>query len=348
MFKPLLFITFTLFIIGGVLFFYQDKTYFTKTQNSNISREKLIERLDTKALNQIKIQAEGSEVDLLQLQGGGWKVQSLNYDADIISIQDLLLNLAQIRLGELVTNNPDHHERFHLLAPPEKMDDWNENRHGFAISLLRGDGTPILSLLIGKDRANGPGQYVRQRGSNKVYLIPESLSVDSEANDWLNKDLLDLKPEQIQSVELQDGEKNNFSIKRDNAETDWKPSTVISNVPDSDKITTLLNRLGDLSYTKLNKMDYVSQESQDSALEEASLSVSLFNSKVYTLNLRKNAAPNGDYVLSLRMGISLEASDSADKEDPKLHKEMEIFNHRVNGRFFNISSWEGKELLLSD
>ena len=48
------------------------------------------------------------------------------------------------------------------------------------------------------------------------------------------------------------------------------------------------------------------------------------------------------------MGISLEALDIPDKEDPKLHKEMENFNHRVNGRFFNINSWEGKELLLSD
>ena len=348
MFKPILFTTFTLFIIGGGLFFYQGKTFFTENQNSNISREKLIEKLDTKALNQIKIQAEGSEVDLLQQQGGGWKVQSLNYEADINSIKDLLLNLAQIRLGELVTNNPDHHERFHLLAPPEKMDDWDENRHGLAIGLLGGEGTPILSLLIGKDRANGPGQYIRQRGSDNVYLIPESLSVDLGENDWLNKDLLDLKSEQIQSLELRDGEKKYFSIKRDNATTDWKPSTVISNVPNSDKITTLLNRLGNLSFAKLNKMDHASQESQDSSLEEANLSISLFNSKVYTLNLIKNAVPNGDYVLSLRMGISLEASNRTDKEDPKLHKEMEIFNQRVNGRFFNVSSWEGKELLLSD
>ena len=119
-------------------------------------------------------------MDLLQLQGGGWKVQSLNYDAEIISIQDLLLNLTQISLEELVTNNPDHHERFHLLAPPEEVEDWNENRHGLAVSLLRGDGTAILSLLIGKKRANGQGQYVRQRGSNKIpdLLDNKHLSLD--------------------------------------------------------------------------------------------------------------------------------------------------------------------------
>ena len=348
MFKPLLFITFTIFIFGIGLFYYQNETYFKKTQNSNISKEKLIERLDTKSLNQIKIQAEGSKVNLLQMQGGGWKVKSLNYDADTTSIQDLLLNLSQIILGDLVTNNPDHHERFHLLASPEKMDDWNEDRHGVAISLLRGDGTPILSLLIGKNRTNGQGQYVRQRGSNEVYLIPENLSVDSEANDWLEKDLLSLKPDQIRGLELQDGEKQFFSINRDNSKTEWKPSTVISNVPDLDKITTLLDRLENLSFTKLIQKDYKSQKSKDSKLEEASLTVSLFDTKVYTLNLMKNSAPNGDYVLSIRMGISLDASTNVNKENSKLHKEMGIFNQRVNGRFFNISSWEGKELLLTE
>lgn len=110
-----------LFIIGGGLYFFQDQTNKTKSKDSNFSRHKLFEQLDTKALNQIKIQQEGSAVSLLQLQGGGWEVKSLNYEADIRPIQDLLLNLSQIRLGDLVTNNPDHHERFRLLAPPEKL-----------------------------------------------------------------------------------------------------------------------------------------------------------------------------------------------------------------------------------
>ena len=78
------------------------------------------------------------------------------------------------------------------------------------------------------------------------------------------------------------------------------------------------------------------------------MTVSLFDTKVYTLNLMKNSAPNGDYVLSIRMGISLDASTNVNKEKSILHKEMGIFNQRVNGRFFNISSWEGKELLLTE
>ena len=48
------------------------------------------------------------------------------------------------------------------------------------------------------------------------------------------------------------------------------------------------------------------------------------------------------------MVISLKASGNSDTNDPKLRKEMEEFNQRVNSRLFEISSWEAKELLFSD
>jgi len=345
MFKPLLFITFSLFIIGGGILFYQDGTYFTKPQKSNNNRL-FPEQLDTKALNQIKIESQGASVSLFQLKGGGWKEQSLNYKADSISIQDLLFKLSQIRLGDLVTNNPDFHERFQLLTPPGNKEDWSVDRHGFSISLLRGDGTSILSFILGKNRTSGPGQYVRHKGSNKVFLIPEGLPIDLEANDWLNKDLLALESNQVQSLVLKNGEGPSFSINRDSAETDWKTNTEISDVPDSDKITTLLKRLGNLSFSKLYINNSASQQSESSDLKEAILFVSLFDSRVYTLNLRKNEASNENYILSMRMGISMVASDNSEAEDSKLREDMEIYNQQVSGRFYEISSWEGKELLL--
>jgi hypothetical protein len=76
--------------------------------------------------------------------------------------------------------------------------------------------------------------------------------------------------------------------------------------------------------------------------------VSLFDSRVYTLNLRNNIASNENYILSMRMGISLVSSGASEAEDSKLRDEMEIYNQQVNGRFYEISSWEGKELLLSE
>jgi hypothetical protein len=147
---------------------------------------------------------------------------------------------------------------------------------------------------------------------------------------------------------LKNKEGGSFSINRDSAETDWKSSSAKSDVPDSDKITTLLNRLGKLSFSKLHINASVSQQAEATDLIETTLFVSLFDSRVYTLNLRNNIASNENYILSMRMGISLVSSGASEAEDSKLRDEMEIYNQQVNGRFYEISSWEGKELLLSE
>jgi len=206
MFKPLLLITLVIFITGTGLYYLKDQTNYLNSPISAVGGQKLLEKLDTKALNKINIQVEGIALSLLQLQGGGWQEQSLSYAADTQPIQDLLLNLSQIRLGDLVTNNPDHHERFRLLSPPEKLEEWTKERHADSVTLLHGDGSLILSLLLGKERSNGEGQYIRHAGSDKVYLIPERLSVDSAVDDWLKKDLLALESAKIAGIKLQNGE----------------------------------------------------------------------------------------------------------------------------------------------
>ena len=124
MVKPLFITTLLLIIIGVGLFFYNEQNNFTNTENSNFVGQKLLEEIDTKALNKINIRGENSFVSLVQLQGGGWEEKSLKYEADISSIQDLLLKLYQTNLGDLVTNNASHHKRFKLVAPPDNFEKW--------------------------------------------------------------------------------------------------------------------------------------------------------------------------------------------------------------------------------
>ncbi|MDP7621035.1 MAG: hypothetical protein QGH27_03635, partial [SAR324 cluster bacterium] len=130
MLKPLLIITTILFFIGAGLYYFHESSNFNKSPKLAESNQKLLRELNTKSLDRIKIFGNGSRVDLVQLQGGGWKEQSLNYEADILSIQDLLVNLSKISLGDLVTDNPDYYERFQLLDPPDNIDLWEKERHG--------------------------------------------------------------------------------------------------------------------------------------------------------------------------------------------------------------------------
>jgi hypothetical protein len=111
----------------------------------------------------------------------------------------------------------------------------------------------ILSLLLGKERSNGEGQYIRHAGSDKVYLIPERLSVDSAVDDWLKKDLLAIESAQIAGIKLQNGEKRSFAVNRDSAEAEWKSTVENLNTPDSERIKKILDRLALLSFARLYK-----------------------------------------------------------------------------------------------
>ncbi|GIT04377.1 MAG: hypothetical protein CM1200mP28_16360 [Deltaproteobacteria bacterium] len=62
----------------------------------------------------------------------------------------------------------------------------------------------------------------------------------------------------------------------------------------------------------------------------------MFDGSVYSLIFKKNVSVDENYLLSLRMGISLEASGNPNTNDSKLRKEMEEFNQRVNSRLFEI------------
>ena len=348
MLKPLLIITSILFFIGAGLYLFHGDSNFNKSQNLNQSNQKLLKNLNTKSLDRIKIFGNGSLVDLVHLQGGGWKEQSLNFEADILSIQDLLVKLSKITLGELVTDNPDYHEMFQLLDPPDKVELWEKERHGFALNLLRGDGTSIIYLLLGKERNNGSGQYIRQAGSDKIYLIPEPLLVYSEAGDWLRKDLLALESKHIQRLDLLKGDNSSFSISRVDEKNNWVNETENTEITEKRKINRALSRLEDLTFAKLYKHNELTQELKDQNYKEGFLSVNLFDGSVYSLIIKKNISDDGNYLLSLRMGISLDASSNSDTNDSKLRKEMEEFNQRVNSRLFEINSWEAKELLFID
>ena len=99
---------------------------------------------------------------------------------------------------------------------------------------------------------------------------------------------------------------------------------------------------------KLLKKDFAPEELEGSDNAEETLLVSLFDGRIFTLNLQKHDASYENYILTMRMGILQGASESANAEDSIIRQEMDVFNKRVNGRFFEISSWVGKELLLSD
>lgn len=138
----------------------------------------------------------------LERDDTGWTVQQrFGYAADAGAIRSLLLKLAQARVVEAKTSNPELYSRLGV----EDVGAGSGNG-----VLLEIDGpTPPRKLIIGDvETRAGDGTYVRGQDETGSYLISEELRPERKAEKWLDPELLDIPPALIKSVTIRhaDGE----------------------------------------------------------------------------------------------------------------------------------------------
>ena len=236
-----------------------------------------------------------------------------------------------------MTDNPERHALFQLLSPPESEKQWEDEKHAVAVNLLRGDDSSLLEILLGKSREQGSGQYLRYADSDEVYLLPDTLDIDTDPNDWLNKELTSLDEKMIQKLDFQNSSDSDFTLSYDNQSNSWSMSDSPEAELKEDEINDILKRLQELSFTKILTGEL--SDNSTGRTQLTNLEATLADGKIYALQIGENENPEGNHVMSLRMSIQIEA------DSPDSRKEMERFNQKVGGRLFEIRSWEAKDLL---
>jgi Domain of unknown function (DUF4340) len=87
---------------------------------------------------------------------------------------------------------------------------------------LDGTAKPV-NLIVGKDAPGGKSSYVRRVGEQKSWLVNELLSASPEASDWLEKDIINLSADRIQSATIAiEGQKPYSVAKASRADADFK------------------------------------------------------------------------------------------------------------------------------
>ncbi len=239
MIKPLSLIAVILCGLGIALYFYEQGA---EQGQENLSGQILLKQLDTKNLNKIQVRSSEGLLELHQSQQG-WQETGLDYPLSGEKIQEFLLELTDLRLGDLVTDNPERHALFQLLSPPESKEQWEDEKHAVAVNLLRGDDSSLLEILLGKSREQGSGQYLRYADSDEAYLLPDTLDIDTDPNDWLNKELTSLDEKMIQKLDFQNSSDSDFTLTYDNQSNSWSMSDSPEAELKEDEINDILKRL---------------------------------------------------------------------------------------------------------
>lgn len=157
------------------------------------------------ALNDIDkvtiVKAGGATVATLERQPDAWVVaERSDYPADVGKLRKNLVALAEARVLEEKTANPENYARLGV----QDMDE--DSAKGVAVS-IEAANHKLPTLIIGD--ANGTKyRYVRRAGEAQSFLIDRNPDLPRNTPQWLAPSILDVRSDRVQQVTIRhrDGE----------------------------------------------------------------------------------------------------------------------------------------------
>ena len=150
----------------------------------------LVQGLDTADIDSI-ILGTGDDAVTLKHQGSGFVVVNKeNYPAEGSQINDLISKCLEIETSQFITDNPANYED--LGVTDEKAQ--------AVVKFLKTDSSLLTGIIVGKTKELGQGNYVKLASSEKVYEAPSVPWFESGAMSFIEKQLISIKREEIESV----------------------------------------------------------------------------------------------------------------------------------------------------
>lgn len=178
----------------------------------SLAGEAVLPGLDEK-INEVDtlrlVQAGDATLLTLKREGDGWVVAERDgYRADAGKVRTALLNLAQTRVIEAKTANP---ERYAQLGVEDVE---SEAAQGARVEL---GGQGIDHRLIVGNSAQSTGTYVRLAGQAQSLLAAGNLMPDKEVGAWLEKAIADISSSRIREIELKKGDGPTLRVFKENS-----------------------------------------------------------------------------------------------------------------------------------
>ncbi|MBR9980039.1 MAG: DUF4340 domain-containing protein, partial [Desulfatitalea sp.] len=141
----------------------------------------------------------------LEKQGDIWTVADrYGYPADFSKISDLVQKISDSSVGSAFELFSDTLDRLQLHDPAAP--DIPAAHKARRVVFQDGRGEPLLDILLGRAREGTMGgHYVLPVGSSVGYLVDRDFQpFGGRVADWIQKDLLDVRPEAIRRVVCED------------------------------------------------------------------------------------------------------------------------------------------------
>jgi hypothetical protein len=175
----------------------------TQERTSSYSLSELNLKIDSSLVNKIEI-TKGETSVTIEHKGGNWNLTSpMHYPADEQSVLSLLSAANKFKVMSLISTNPAKQGLYQV-----------DSLSGTQIKFYDRKGKTI-SLIVGKMSSSYMETYVRQLGSNDVYLAEglNSWLINKEVREWRDKTIFKADIDNIKQV-LFEYSKDNFSLSK--------------------------------------------------------------------------------------------------------------------------------------
>lgn len=134
-------------------------------------------------------------------EGESWNVNEKHgYPAHVGKIREALIGLGELTILEPKTSKPEFYEKLGV------QDVEAEGASSTEVTLTDAAATTLAKLIVGNQHPAGPsGQdevYVRKSGDPRTWLATGNLSVPTMADEWLDKDFLEVEPKRVRSLRI--------------------------------------------------------------------------------------------------------------------------------------------------
>lgn len=186
----------------------------TPAQESAVLYPELSKELDAVTTVRI-VKAGGTPAVELKRGEAGWTVtERNNYPADDAKLRKLISSVAEAKLVEEKTSNP---ESYKTLG----VEDVSDAAAGGMQLEIDGPKQPV-KLIVGKQASGAQSHYVRRAGEPKSWLIDKSIDTSASADQWLRKEIIDVSADRVQSAEVRIGTSKPYSVvKKTRADADF-------------------------------------------------------------------------------------------------------------------------------
>lgn len=165
---------------------------------------------------QIEVKSRFGEFTLIR-EADGWVTPDRNdYPVSETNIRRLIVGLSDMRFIERKTSNP---ERFRRL---EVQDIDKELADSAYVKVSDGQGKELVEVIIGRPSARffggrASGTYIREPGTNNVWLVSGVTNVQTRLIPWLQREIVQIPANTVAKVSIGEGE-GAYTLSRATAE----------------------------------------------------------------------------------------------------------------------------------